>query len=154
MIWNHRIIDAIFRGAKKHSYYGNAVIAMITKVVTCIRTSYRPDVTIVIRLDSGFYSEKNMKDINDLNVGFIMTGKMYDGVKTYATNVDHSQWATYDNGHQTWCYVEFGYRGGSWNSFWRSFYTSPLYNNKQMLLFADWWSILRQKLSKPPVECS
>lgn len=151
MIWNHRIIDSIFRGGKKHSNYGNAVIKMITEVVTCIRTSYRSDVAIIIRLDSGFYSELNMKAIDALNVGFIMTGKMYEGVKTYATKVDQAQWATYDNGRQTWRYVEFGYRGGSWNSYWRSFYTSPMYDNKQMLLdFARPDNVIHTNIGKNP----
>ena len=57
MIWNNRIIDAIFRGGKKHSNYGTAVVDMITKIVTLSRCSYRSDVTIIIRMDSGFYSD-------------------------------------------------------------------------------------------------
>ena len=30
LIWNHKIVDAIFRGGKKHSNYGNTAVNMIT----------------------------------------------------------------------------------------------------------------------------
>ena len=151
MIWNNRIIDAIFRGGKKHSNYSTAVVDMITKIVTLIRFSYRNDVTIIIRMDSGFYSEANMKAIDALNVGFIMTGKMYKGVKTHAAGVDPSLWAVHNNGHQMWRYVEFGYRGDSWTRYWRSFYTSPMYEDRQLLLdFARPDNVLHTNIGMNP----
>jgi len=35
-----------------------------------------------------------MKAIDSLNVGFIMTGKMYKGVKSHAAEAHSSRWAT------------------------------------------------------------
>jgi len=43
-------------------------------------------------------------------------------------------WQTYDNGHQQWDYVEFGYRYGSWKRFYRALYTKPVYEGQQGLL--------------------
>ncbi len=53
--WNGKIVDAIFRGGKKHSNYGNSVVNMIRDLVHVIRKEYRETVTIIVRLDSGFF---------------------------------------------------------------------------------------------------
>ena len=37
IIWNRKILDAIFRRGKKHSNYGNTAVNMITDIVTLIR---------------------------------------------------------------------------------------------------------------------
>ena len=43
-------------------------------------------------------------------------------------------WQTYDNGHQQWDYIEFGYRYDSWKKFYRALYTKPEYEDRQRLL--------------------
>ncbi len=60
IIWKNKIVDAIFRGGKKHSNYGNAVVNMITGLVQEIRKEYSDTVTIILRMDSGFFDEKNL----------------------------------------------------------------------------------------------
>ena len=151
-IWNNLIVDAVFRGGKKSGNAGDTVINVLTELVDEIRKGYCPDVPIIVRFDSGFYDEKILIALDALNVGFIMTGKMYEPIKKHARAMAgeplrmiageslqtesclSETWGRYDNGHQAWSYFEFGYRGKSWKTCWRSFYTKPLYEERQMLL--------------------
>jgi hypothetical protein len=80
-IWNGRLIDAVFRGGKKNGNAGNTVVNMIDTLTTLIRADYSPAATIVIRLDAGFFDQKIFSACDDLGVGFIATGKMYEDVK-------------------------------------------------------------------------
>ena len=134
MIWNGKIVDAVFRGGKKNSNYGNTVVNMVTNLVQYIRQHYRKDVSIILHVDAGFYDEVNFLAFDNLQIGFIATGKMYKGVKEQIQDVPQGQWGYYDNGHQGWNFLEFGYRGDSWERFLRTFYTKPCYANQQMVL--------------------
>jgi hypothetical protein len=46
LIWEGKIIDAIFRRGKRHSNYGQDVAKMIRGIVSLIRTLYDANVTI------------------------------------------------------------------------------------------------------------
>ncbi len=83
IIWNGKIVDAIFRSGDKHSNYGRDVKLMVTNIVNVIRKRYRKDVTIILSTDSGFFDEKNFAVFDKLGIGFVCTGKMYDDVKEY-----------------------------------------------------------------------
>ncbi len=134
IIWNRKIVDGIFRGGKKHSNYGNTAVNMVTDLVKLIRKEYNPKVTIILRIDSGFFDEANLEAFNRLNIGFICTGKIYEKTKEYIQGLPEDSWGTYDNGHQQWDYVEFGYRYDSWKRFYRALYTKPVYEGQQRLL--------------------
>ena len=156
ILWDGKVIDGIFRGGKKHGNANKTVANMIIRLVTIIRQEYREDVTIILRCDAGFFDEANFAAFNALNIGFIASGKMYKGVKEQAEaasvskNPDESDelkqsasasdsdtlWKTYDNGHQKWDYLEFGFRCESWKRFYRAIYTRPVYDDEhdQMLL--------------------
>ena len=56
---------------------------MVRTLVKEIRKEYSETVTIILRMDSGFFDEKNMIECDKLGIGFICTGKMYRGVKEY-----------------------------------------------------------------------
>ena len=58
MIWERFIVDAVFRGGKKHCNAGDTVAHMVRDIVKLIRTQYREDVAIVFLLDSGFFDEQ------------------------------------------------------------------------------------------------
>jgi hypothetical protein len=128
LIWMGKIIDAVFRGGKKHSNHGNTVINMIQTVVKLIRTNYNSSVTIVIRLDSGFYDEKIFKVCDELGIGFVCTGKMRDDIKAFVLKQPQEDWAEYDNGHQLWSYLEFEFGCDCWDQYYRTLYTRPLYD--------------------------
>jgi len=134
IIWECRIVDAIFRGGKKHGNSGETVINMVRDLVNYIRKNYREDVTIIVKLDSGFFDKANFAAFDELGIAYIATGKMYEGVKEAAREALDEAWGFYDNGHQAWGFFEFGYRPDSWNKFYRAIYTKPVYDDKQMLL--------------------
>ena len=103
-------------------------------LVKLIRKEYDPNVTIILRIDSGFFDEVNLEAFNKLNIGFICTGKIYEKTKEYIKGLPEDGWETYDNGHQQWDYIEFGYRYDSWEKFYRALYTKPVYEDSQRLL--------------------
>ena len=133
-IWNGKIVDAIFRGGKKHSNYGNSVVNMMRDLVRVIRKEYSEAVTIIIRLDSGFFDEKIFRECDKLCIGFICTGKMYKGVKAHVGVQPEDQWKTYSNRNREWKYLEFGYKCESWEKFYRAIYTRLSYKGEQRLL--------------------
>ncbi len=127
IIWSGRIVDAVFRGGKKHNNYGHTVVNRVRAIVRDIRTHYREDATIILRVDSGFYDEENFEAFNNLGIAFIASGKMYEGVKEQVKDTPAETWSDYDNGRQKWSFYAFGWRGGSWKRFWPAVYTRPVY---------------------------
>ena len=134
IIWNGKIVDAIFRGGSKNGNFGNTVVNMVTDLVNLIRSEYSETVTIILRCDSGFFDEKNFAAFDELNIGFIASGKMYDAVKQQAGNAADACWNSYNIKEQTWSFLEFGFRCDKWKRFYRTFYTRCLYEGSQMLL--------------------
>ncbi|WDN89306.1 hypothetical protein BuS5_03767 [Desulfosarcina sp. BuS5] len=134
IIWNGKIVDAIFRGGSKNGNFGDTVVNMIIGLVNLIRSDYSKTVTIILRCDSGFFDKKNFAAFDELNIGFIASGKMYAGVKQQASNAANSDWDSYNIKEQTWSFLEFGFRCDKWKRFYRTFYTRCLYEGKQILL--------------------
>ena len=134
ILWNRRVVDAIFRGGSKHSNAGHTAVNMVTELVHLIRRKYRADVPIIVRMDSGFFDKENLAALDRLNVGVICTGKIYEHVKEYVGALPREGWKVYDNGHQEWEYIEFGYRYDSWKKYYRAIYTHPAYEGEQRLL--------------------
>ena len=122
--WRGLIIDAVFRSGKWHSNSRGTAEHMLEALVHLIRSRYRPDVTIVFEMDAGFFSQAYYKLCDDLNVGFVASGKMLPDVKEHLSRTE-TPWREYRGLHQIWDYVEFGYRAGTWSRFWRAFYTRP-----------------------------
>jgi Transposase DDE domain group 1 len=134
MIWNSMIVDAVFRGGKKHSNYGNTVVNMIQRMVLLIRSACGEQVFIVIRMDSGFLDEKILAVLDELAVGFIVSGKMHHTVKEYVASRPPEEWGRYDHDRQSWEYLEFDWGCDIWDYTYRTFYTRPIYENGQGLL--------------------
>ena len=135
MIWKSMIVDAVFRGGKKHSNSGNTVVNMIKRMVPLIRFACGDKVFIVIRMDSGFLDEKILSVLDELAVGFIISGKMYNSVKEYvASQSAEEEWGRYDHERQSWEYLEFDWGCDTWDHTYRTFYTRPIYENDQGLL--------------------
>jgi len=134
VIWKGKIVDAIFRGGKKHSNHGNTVVNMITALVKQIRKEYSPTVTIILRMDSGFFDQDNLNAFDKLGILFICTGKIYEKTKEDVGSQNKENWKRYDNGKQEWSFVEFGYRYDSWQRYYRAIYTKPVYEGQQGVL--------------------
>jgi hypothetical protein len=169
ILWENKIVDGIFRGGKKHGNTGKTVVNSVSNLVSLIRREYRENVTIILRNDSGFFDQENFATFDALNIGFIASGKMYEGVKHQVraasgefhegkherkeegmepvrkppegledgknpcAAVSDTLWNTYENEHQTWQYLEFGFRCKSWKRFYRAIYTRPVHEEQQML---------------------
>ncbi len=136
LIWEGKIVDAIFRRGKRHSNYGNDVKKMIRSAVSLIREKYDPSVAILIRFDSGFHDEENFALCDELGIGFIGTGKVFDAIKKQVAAIAESEWKEYDNGRQLWSYARFEYRCKVWDKdrSYRALYTRPKYDEGQQLL--------------------
>jgi len=138
VIWNGRIVDALFRGGKKNGNYGNVVPSTIKDLTTLIRKDYSAEVPIIVRLDAGFFDQKIFTACDKLGIGFICTGKMYEAVKEQIAKMPESAWKTYENERQIWQYAEWQYGADSWKKSYRAFYTRPVYeeNGQSIIAFA------------------
>lgn len=138
MIWAGKIVDAVFRGGRKHSNAGHTVINRLQRMVPLMREACGAHVVIIIRFDSGFFDEAILQACDELQGGVIMTGKMSPTIKAYVGAQDPAQWAIYDNGHQEWEYLEFGWRCESWARHDRALSTRAVTetNGQRLLDFA------------------
>jgi hypothetical protein len=127
LIWEGKIVDAIFRRGKRHSNYGRGIVRLI-------RTRYDASAVIVLRLDAGFFDEKIFRLCDELGVQFVATGKVYENIKKPVAALDAKEWKDYDNGRQCWNYAGFQYRCDSWKKGYRALYTRPKYEDRQQLL--------------------
>jgi len=134
MTWGRFLIDAVFRGGKKHSNSGNSVEHMVRHVAALIRTHYQGDVPIIVRLDSGFFDQKLFEVFEELDVGYICVGKLYPDIKAYAAQVHARAWSQYKRPDKVWHYFEFGDRRASWTKGRRALLTRPLAEDCQWLL--------------------
>jgi hypothetical protein len=136
LTWGPFVIDALFRGGKKNGNAGEAAGKMIRNAVAFIRRRYCEDVSIVLRLDAGFFDQKLLRIFEELEIGYVCSGRLEEDIVAMAQQAHASQWAHYDNGRQLWQYLEFGAHRPSWKKgeWRRAFYTRPTYEGEQRLL--------------------
>lgn len=134
VIWEGKIVDAIFRRGKRHSNYGGQHFKMLEKLVMFIRKNYRWSVPIIVRMDSGFLDEELFVSLESLSVGFIATGKIYKATWVKVSQLPKKAWKKYDNGRQCWKYASFEYKCDSWEEDYRALYSTPMYEEQQQLL--------------------
>jgi hypothetical protein len=132
--WGSFVIDAVFRGGSKNSNHGDTVIKMIEHIVRLIRKRHREDAAIILKDDSGFYDQKNFRCFEELGIGYIGGGKIYQDIREYVENCPEEQWRVVEKKRQEWDILEFGDRRGTWDKFRRAIYTRPLYEDNQKLL--------------------
>lgn len=134
LIWEGKIVDAIFRRGKRHSNYGQDVSKMIQAIVKLIRSRYDATVPIILRIDSGFLDEQNFALCDRLQVGFVATGKTFPAVKQQVAAIPEEEWKEYANEQQVWSYAGFQYQCDKWKRGYRALYTRPLCDGPQRLL--------------------
>ena len=76
-------------------------------MVLLIRSACGDAVLIIIRMDSGFLDEVILDVLDELKVGFIISGKMYKSVKEYVGSQPAEDWGRYDHERQSWEYLEY-----------------------------------------------
>jgi len=136
LTWMSFVIDALFRGGKKHGNAGDVAGKVVARAVRFLRKHYREDVPIVVALDSGFFDQKLFRLFEELGIGYVCTSPLEGELIERARRMPALAWSVYDNGRQAWEYFEFGNRRKSWRpAGWRrAFYTRPLYEDAQRLL--------------------
>lgn len=125
MSWQGFLIDAVFRGGRKHSNHGETVEQMVRHVVRRIRKHYRADCPIVLRLDSGFFDEKLFAVFEELHLGYVCGGRRYEDLKRRAEQAEPSAWGCYQKQDQRWHYLDFEDRRGCWGRPRRALYLRP-----------------------------
>lgn len=132
--WGRYIVDTVFRGGSKHSNADESVKSAVLHLVARIRTHYRTDVPIVLRMDSAFFDQALFEVFEELGIGYIVAGRLSEDVKDYARQAEPSLWASLEKERQEWQYLEFGHRCGNWKRLRRFLYTRPVYEDEQRLL--------------------
>lgn len=130
--WQRYVVDAIFRRGDKHSNHGKEAIQILRHAVEAIRTHYRKDVPILVRMDSGFFDEKLFQALEELGVAYICAGRLYDPIRQRAR--EQPEWQIYENDHQQWRLFEFEDQRGSWEVARRAIYSQPLDEDRQKIL--------------------
>ncbi|MBI3090675.1 MAG: transposase [Candidatus Tectomicrobia bacterium] len=87
-----------------------------------------------MRSDSGFFDQKLFRLCEDLGIGYVCVGRLFDGLKERLAGLDPSAWRHYQNRSQAWDYVEVADRRGSWRRIRRALYCRPRYDGAQLLL--------------------
>ena len=85
-------------------------------------------------MDAGFFDEKNFALFDDLGIGFLATGKVYDAIKEKVQAIPKKKWKEYANERQVWSYARFSYQCENWKKAYRALYTRPQYDDQQRLL--------------------
>lgn len=132
--WQGYIIDAVFRGGNKHSNHGDTVFKMIKHVVRLIRKKHGEDVPIILKSDSGFYDQENFNVFEEINIGYIIGGKIYNDIQERVENTPEKKWVNISRGKQEWKVLELIDKRGSWDKFRRAIFTRALYEDNQKFL--------------------
>jgi hypothetical protein len=107
---------------------------MVEHVVRQVRKHYREDVPIILRCDSGFFDQKVFDCFEELGIGYICAGKLYEDIKTYTGSLPDEGWRRYQEKKTVWEWVEFGDKRGKWKRFRRVIYCRKVTEDKQLLL--------------------
>ncbi len=134
MTWGRIIVDAVFRGGKKHSNHGDTVEQMVRHAVKKIRKGYRTDVPILIKMDSGFFDQDLFRVFEELGVGYVASGKLYGDIKETVAAMPADSWGEYRTKEQVWDYVEFSDRRGNWKKSRRAIFCRPRQEGAQLRL--------------------
>jgi hypothetical protein len=134
MNWGRYFVDAVFRGGDKHSNHGDTVEKMIRHMVDKIRKSYRSDVPIIIRIDSGFFDQKIFEVCEELHVGYICGGKLYKDIIELGKTATCWQSFASSKKKDIWEYTEFGSKRGNWKRFRRALYCRLTSKDGQLYL--------------------
>ena len=134
MTWRGFIVDAVFRGGKKHSNHGDTVEEMVRHIVGKIRKRYHADVPIIFKMDSGFFDQNLFAVFEELGVGYVTSGKLYPDIKEAVQAMTPAAWRQYQTKEQVWDYIEFCDRRGSWKKSRRAIYCRPRQEGAQLLM--------------------
>ncbi|MBI9102519.1 MAG: IS1380 family transposase [Spirochaetales bacterium] len=138
LYWGRFIVDTILRNGKAHSNHGNNVQRVLKNAVRLIRKNYSMDVPIILLADAGFFDEKLFILCEELDIGFIVGGKMYQDIKDFVADCPDNRFYEHKIGKRTWYFLDFTDSRKTWNTNWRCIYTKPISDScGQVLLDFD-----------------
>jgi hypothetical protein len=138
--WNRYIIDAVFRGGKKHSNHGHTVKNSLDYLVRLVRSSYRADIPIIVTCDSGFFDQKLFDFFeHELGILYVCSGKMYDDVRKHVACLSDDAFFIVEknrsaNERSQWKCTEIFNGRKSWDKERRAIYTVHIMESNQRLL--------------------
>ena len=118
--WGPYVVDAVFRGGSKNGNHGNTVLNTIRRLVKVVRDCLGEEVPIIVLMDAGFEDQRIYRCLEDMDIGYIGTGKMYDDIRETASLISEKLWDPYSNGTVKWRLTSFGSRRGTWSRFRRT----------------------------------
>lgn len=131
--WGRFCVDAVFRGGSKHSNHGDTAPKAIRHLTSLIREHYDSEVPIIFAADVGFFDQKVFGLCEELGVGYVTSGYLYEEIKMAAHRSVPAAWRRYENADQIWDILELGDRRSSWDRFRRVLYTRPHLEGEQRL---------------------
>jgi hypothetical protein len=138
--WDRYIIDAVFRGGKKHSNHGDTVKNSLDYLVRLVRSSYRKDIPIIVTCDSGFFDQKLFDFFeHELGILYVCSGKMYDDVREHVAGLSEDAFFIVEknrsaNERSQWKCTEMFNGRKSWDKERRAIYTVHIMESNQRLL--------------------
>ncbi len=88
---------------------------MIRQAVTAIRTHFRAEVPILVRMDSGFFDEAIFVACEELNIGYVCGEKLYQPIRDRAQELPEEDWKIFDRKPRQWRFFEFEDQRGTWS---------------------------------------
>lgn len=124
MTWNGMIIDGVFRRGDRYTHEFKVTSSMIRRMVRKIRETLGDDVAIIVTMDAGYCDEKLIRYLDeDLNVAFVIAGKLYKNFKNDMGSIGEEQWSDFCSGNRHWKYLEMGYKCNKWLKYYRAILT-------------------------------
>ena len=124
IIWNHFIIDAMFRKGSAHSNHGTDFTDCVTDIVNLIREKYSKDIPIILCCDGGFSGNEAFTYFEEiLKIHYIINSRIYASAERFIAQLPQSSFVEFSNGQTAWDYAEFGNRLNEWKKFRRCIFT-------------------------------
>lgn len=124
IIWNHFIIDAMFRKGSAHSNHGTDFRDCVTDIVNLIREKYSRDVPIILCCDGGFSGNEAFTYFEEtLKIHYIINSRIYASAEKFIDQLPQSSFDEFCKGQTAWEYAEFGNRLNEWKKFRRCIFT-------------------------------
>ena len=133
--WGRYVVDAVFRGGKKHSNHGDTVDMMLLHMVKKIRKAYRKEVPIIVRMDAGFYDDDLFETCEYLKIGYMCGGKQYVNVIDEASeSIDWQAYKKVTDDQTSWMYTDFMCKQKKWKKERRTIFSVLWEDNGQYFL--------------------
>jgi len=116
LIWEGLYVDTVFQRGDYSTNHDDVAISMLKEAVPLIREALGEDISIIVRMDSGYYDQKIFKVCEDLSIHFVCAGKRYSDHKHLEEKALHDFDGIYANNDSCWHYYRFEERRADWDA--------------------------------------